>query len=129
MLPSAYRLTRRSDFGRVYAKGRSYAGDLVVVYVLPTKEQCIRVGFSVSSKLGGAVVRNRTRRRLREALRKLLGQIESGYDLVIVARARAAEASLGQIAAAVEQGFVRARIIRRCDETGRQTSGLCQDAP
>ena len=115
-MPSAYRLTRRSDFGRVYAKGRSYAGDLVVVYVLPTREQSVRVGFTVSSKVGGAVVRNRTRRRLREAVRKLLPQVMSGYDLVIVARARAAEASLGQIAAAVEAVLRRARIIsgERC---------------
>ena len=116
MLPSANRLRRRSDFGRVYAKGRSYAGDLVVVYVLPAKQQPVRVGFSVSSKVGGAVVRNRTRRRLRETVRKLLPQIMSGYDLVFVARVKAAGASLGEIAAAVEQTLVRARIIsgERC---------------
>ena len=129
MLPSAYRLTRRSDFGRVYAKGRSYAGDLVVMYVLPTTEASVRVGFSVSKKLGGAVVRNRARRLLREAVSKLLPQVRGGCDVVIVARARAAGAGLGEIAAAVEQGLVRARIISRCDETGRRSSGLCQDAP
>ena len=128
-MPSAYRLTRRSDFGRVYAKGRSYAGDLVVMYVLPTTEASVRVGFSVSKKLGGAVVRNRTRRLIGEAVRKLLPLVEGGYDLVFVARVKAAGASLTQIAAAVEQALVRARIISRCDETGQQSSGLCQDTP
>ena len=118
-MSSAYRLRRRSDFGRVYAKGRSYAGDLVVMYVLPTKEQSVRVGFSVSGKVGGAVVRNRTRRLIREAVRKLLPRITGGCDLVFVARARSAEASLVRIAPAVEQALVRARIISRCDESGQ----------
>ena len=127
MLSSAYRLRRRSDFGRVYAKGRSYPGDLVVMYVLPTREEPVRVGFSVSKKLGGAVVRNRTRRLIREAVRKLLPQVAGGCDLVFVARVRAAGTSLAQITAAVEQALARARIISRCDETSQRHSGLCQD--
>jgi ribonuclease P protein component len=99
------------------------------MYVLPAKEEPVRVGFSVSKKLGGAVVRNRTRRLIGEAVRKLLPVVRGDCDLVFVARAKAAGASLGQIAAAVEQALVRARIISRCDETGQRSSGLCQDAP
>lgn len=125
MLASAHRLRRRSDFGRVYAKGRSFAGDLIVVYVLPTRGRLARVGFSVSRKLGGAVVRNRVRRRIGEAVRALLPRVPAGLDLVIVARVKAAGADYARIAAAVEQAFIRAKVINRCDET----SGLCQDAP
>jgi ribonuclease P protein component len=119
MLPSAYRLRRRSDFSRVYAKGRSYAADLIVMYVLPTKQSSVRVGFSVSSKVGEAVVRNRTRRLLREATKEFLPQISSIYDLVIVARAKSAGATLSELTDALENVFRRARIVNPASETGQ----------
>lgn len=115
MLPPAFRLRQRSSFSRVYARGRSYATDLVVVYVLPNKGGCSRVGFSVSKKVGGVVVRNRTKRVLREAVRLLLDEVASGYDIVLVARRKAAGASLEDIAPAVRSLFQRQGIIRARD--------------
>jgi ribonuclease P protein component len=56
-----------------------------------------RVGFSVSSKVGGAVVRNRLRRRLREAFRPLISGSSSGVDLVVVARPEAAAARFAEL--------------------------------
>ncbi len=88
MLPSASRLIRRSDFGRVYSRGKSCATDLVVVYVLPNRGQTTRIGFSVSKKLGKAVIRNRVKRKLREAVRETLPELTTGYDVIIVARVK-----------------------------------------
>lgn len=110
MLPSASRLKQQSGFKRVYAKGRSYPSDLVVVYVLPNRSGAIRVGFSVSKKIGNAVVRNRTKRLMREAVRLLLPCIAGGYDVVIVARRRAAGAAFLPIYEAVRALFAKAGI-------------------
>ncbi len=114
MLPSASRLKRRSDFGRVYGKGRSYVTDLIVVYVLPSRSKSTRVGFSVSKKLGKSVVRNRIKRLLREAMRELVPDIAPGFDLVIVARQRVGGATLAEIEHALQEllrksGVMRAR--------------------
>ena len=90
MLVKENRLTKRKEFGYIYKKGRSvYSKHLMLVYV-PTKLKNIRVGFSVSKKVGVAVVRNRTKRRLRECVRPLLPQMRNGL-YVFVARPSIAE--------------------------------------
>ena len=111
MLPSRLRLRQRSLFARVYTKGRSYRTDLVVVYVLPSNGRASRVGFSVSKKLGGGVARNRTRRVLQEATRQLVPLIADGYDVVVVARSRAAEASYWDVLEALKLAFRKAGVL------------------
>ena len=111
MLPSQSRLKRRSEFGRVYTKGRSYATDLIVVYVLPGRSDATKIGFSVGKKLGGAVARNRARRVLQEATRQFVSNIKSGYSVIVVARARVGEASFSSISAAVKTTFERSGIL------------------
>ena len=86
----SYRLQKNKQFQYVYRRGKSAAcKDLVLIFVKGSKT---RVGFSVSKKVGNAVVRNRTKRRLREAFRPYLGQLKRGL-YVVVARPSAAEAS------------------------------------
>jgi ribonuclease P protein component len=70
--------------------------------VLPTREIAIRVGFTVSKRVGKAVARNRVKRRMREAVRRRLPQLRPGQDLVFVARAPAAEATYDQIVESVD---------------------------
>ncbi len=112
MLPAASRLKRRSDFARVYGKGRSYATDLIVVYVLPNREEVTRIGFSVSGKLGKSTIRNRLKRLLREAARRLLSEILPGYDVVVVARQKAVNAELADISSAMRLLFAKLGILR-----------------
>ncbi|MEA4882777.1 MAG: ribonuclease P protein component [Clostridia bacterium] len=83
-------LRRSSEFRRAFREGRSVAGDYVVVHAVPNGLSTVRTGFPVTKKLGGAVVRNRVRRLLREAVRLAEGIPSSGYDMVIIPRRRTA---------------------------------------
>jgi ribonuclease P protein component len=81
------RLTRRAEF-LAAAKGMSAARGAVVVQALSRPEQAgIRIGFTATKRVGGAVIRNRAKRRLREAARAMLPQFgRSGHDYVFIAR-------------------------------------------
>ncbi|MDR7415595.1 MAG: ribonuclease P protein component [Armatimonadota bacterium] len=78
------------EFQAVYAEGRRFAGNLVVVY-RRVRPGPTRVGISVGRKVGKAVVRNRLRRRIREILRLL--PLRPDQEVVVVARSQAAQAS------------------------------------
>ena len=83
--PRSVRLLRHADFERVYKKGRRHFASHITVLYLPRQESesgGVRVGFTVGKVLGGAVVRNRLKRRLREAVR-LHGMIPAAMDVVI----------------------------------------------
>jgi ribonuclease P protein component len=71
-----------------------------------------RIGFSVSRRVGGAVVRNRVKRRLREIVRKRLSHVAPGWDIVITARASAAEAEYGALEEDLREIFSRVRLWR-----------------
>ena len=111
MLPRHQRLRANREFQRVYRSGRSWAHPLLAMHVLPQPEGK-RVGVSVSKKVGKAVERNRVRRRAREAVRSLLPIWREGFDLILVARAPAAEASYHELRAALEELSSRARLVR-----------------
>ena len=83
-----FTLKKNSDFRRLYSKGKSAVDPYMVVYCRKNGTANKRVGFTVSVKLGHAVVRNRVRRRLREIYRLNSHLLKEGWDLVIVARAR-----------------------------------------
>lgn len=86
-------LKKNHEFRRLYAKGKSSVTPYLVVYAGKGKRRRInRVGFTVSAKLGGAVTRNRIRRRLRELYRLHEPEFRAGAELVVVARGRAADA-------------------------------------
>ena len=82
------RLKRRADFLRVASKGRKAPMPGVVVQALKRDDDApARIGFTVTKKVGNAFIRNRTRRRLKEAARLLLGQRGlTGVDLVLIGR-------------------------------------------
>ena len=72
-------------FRRAYNRGKSAADSRLVLYVRGNGQKGNRLGFTVSTKVGCAVVRNRVRRRLREIYRLHEGQVLGGRDVVVVA--------------------------------------------
>ena len=97
---SRYTIKQNSDFRRLYARGKSSANRFLVLYCRRNGRGVNRLGYTVSSKLGGAVVRNRVRRRLREIARLNAPGLKTGWDLVVVARTRAVSASYAELDAA-----------------------------
>lgn len=97
MLKKTYRLTRRNDFRRVYKRGKSWANYAMVLYVTPSKNKTMRIGFSVSKKIGKAVVRNRVKRQMREAAFHLLPAFLPERDYVFIARQGIKEKSSAEI--------------------------------
>lgn len=85
---SRYSLKKNSDFKRIYSKGKSCVTPFMVVYCRKNRENENRIGFTVSAKMGHAVVRNRIRRRLREIYRLNKTSFSKGWDIIIVARSR-----------------------------------------
>ncbi|MBZ5534896.1 MAG: ribonuclease P protein component [Acidobacteriia bacterium] len=80
--PKQIRLTRRSDFQRVYKNGRRARGIHFVVFFDTNHLSYSRFGMTVSKKLGSAVRRNRIKRIFREALRSHQGEAMPGFDFV-----------------------------------------------
>lgn len=97
-LPSRLRLKESRDFARMKAQGQSQAGRLLVLAVLRREgEADFRFGLVTGKKLGGAVVRNRLRRQLREVIRAHRAEIAPGFDFVIIGRWRAPQAHFTEL--------------------------------
>ena len=113
MLPARHRLRERADFTTaVRGPGASRAGGrLIVVHANRTDARAElppRVGFVVSKAVGNAVVRNRTKRRLRASVATRLNGIPAGLDLVVRANPPAAAASWDELDLAVARQLDKA---------------------
>lgn len=84
-------------FRRLYHVGSHSANRYLVLYCRKNRSPINRVGITVGKKLGKAVVRNRVRRRLREIYRLHEENFRRGYDIVVVARGQAVDASYAQL--------------------------------
>lgn len=111
------RLRRARDFAAVHARGRGPSNVLLAVRALATAGDTSRVGFAVGKRVGNAVVRNRVKRRLREAVRTMA--LPSGWDLILIARPAAAHADFARLAGAARSLLGRAGVV---DSAGGRAS-------
>jgi ribonuclease P protein component len=112
-LPRPLRLARSEDFSRVRAAGQTFRGRLLLLNVAPNGLPHNRYGVVTGKRLGGAVIRNRVRRLLRESVRTTDARLRSGWDVVLVAHPSAA----GKPASDIQQAF----------ESAAQQAGLFYD--
>lgn len=113
--PKGSRLLKHADFQAVYQQGRKhFSGNVAVFYRERGDQAGPRVGFTVGKVLGGAVERNRIRRRLRAAVQGRLGQLVRPVDVVLHPRKSALElefstldAEIGQLFAVIQKGRAR----------------------
>ncbi|MBQ9685902.1 MAG: ribonuclease P protein component [Oscillospiraceae bacterium] len=109
-------LKKNSDFRRLYAKGKSAVTPYMVVYCRRNRGGVNRLGYTVSTRLGHAVVRNRVRRRLREIYRLNADRLRSGYDIVIVARTRCVGADYRRMEASFLRACEKLALMKEADE-------------
>ncbi|MFQ5996487.1 MAG: ribonuclease P protein component [Dehalococcoidales bacterium] len=102
-------LTRAAQYTLVYREGNSWVSDLVVMKALPNGLTISRYGFSVSRRVGKAVVRNRVKRLLREILR--LTPLQPGWDIIFIARPLVAGASYANLEKSIKGLLFRARLL------------------
>lgn len=115
-----FRLSRSEDFKRVRRTGKSYAHPLVVLIVQASEsEERLKIGVAAGKTVGGAVVRNRAKRLLREALRERIPNLLRQFDreraanqnLILIARPALATASIADVRSALTQLLRRAKLL------------------
>lgn len=87
-MPTFDTLKLNKEFRRLYGRGKSAVGPVLVTYVLKNRLGYTRIGITTGKKIGCAVQRNRARRVILAAWRALLPDINGGYDIVFVARGK-----------------------------------------
>jgi len=109
------RLRSKTDFANVFKHGKAAANHQFVVYVKKSEAESFRFGVSVSRKIGGAVVRNRIRRRVKEIVRRMEPEMRKQVDIVCIVRKAALELDHEGLQRSLRHVFRRA--------------GLLEDAP
>ena len=105
------KLKQNSDFRRIYGRGKAFVKPAFVTYALKNRTDDIRIGITVSKKLGGAVQRNRAKRILTAAFASVASELKNGYDIVFVARTRILTKKSTDIAAQMKENFQEAELL------------------
>ena len=112
-------LTRPAQYALVYSKGGTWVNRLVVLRALRSGQANTRYGFSVSKRLGMAVVRNRTKRQFREIMRQV--NLRPGWDIVFIARPQGRTVTFAEWRAAMLNVLGRAQLVGENEKAGFKT--------
>ncbi|MBQ1821521.1 MAG: ribonuclease P protein component [Clostridia bacterium] len=107
-----YSLKRHKEFRYTYARGKSQSTPLFALVYAKSRNETVRVGFSVSKRVGNAVRRNRAKRRMRESLTPMLGRIPGGFNVIFVAKPDVPDAPFSELQKQMEALLKRAGLWR-----------------
>ncbi len=93
-------LKKDEDFKKIYRHRKTYGNRNFTLYIKPNHSDQVRIGFSISKKVGKAVTRNLIKRRLKMLYRDHCDQLKPGYDLVLVVKNNVADLSFQQLKSA-----------------------------
>ena len=110
-MPAYPTLRRRADFEAVTRSGSLSAGRLLVLRARRNDGPITRIGLATPATLGGAVERNRVRRRVRELVRARYGGMGAGWDLLVITKPDAGRASYVELGAALDILLTRAGVL------------------
>ncbi len=106
------KLKLNSEFRRIYGRGKSLVTPAFVAYAFKGRTDKVRLGITVTKKIGGAVERNRAKRVLTAAFNEVAGQIGSGWEFVLVARTRILKVKSQDVAAQLKDFLEREGITK-----------------
>lgn len=106
-----HRLTSSTDFKRVRRTGRSYAHPFLVLVAAPNDLGITRFGFTAGRAVGGAVQRNRAKRRMRATFQQQFSKIKQGWDIILIARPAILKAPWQQLVRSLGQLLKRAELL------------------
>ncbi len=86
MLEKQYRLKKNKEFNYIYKKGKTVSNKVLSVVYVKTKLDNIKVGFSISNKVGNSVVRHKIKRQLTHLFKEFINQVNKNYNYIFVAR-------------------------------------------
>ena len=117
MLPKVFRLKKKVEFQKVYKEGHSITTPILVLSFLKKQQPGTpKIGFAVAKKVGTAVSRNKIKRQMREAVRPYISTIDSGYDIIFIARMRIKGISLRDVEKDMLALLKRAKLLNRKEE-------------
>lgn len=113
-----YKLKSSKAFDYIHKYGKSIANNNLVLAYSPTKFN-LKVGFSVSKKIGKAVVRNKTKRRLREGFRQLIPYLNPHFNYVFIARQNAKDCDYHELLSSMKHLLLKANLVKNIDEISK----------
>lgn len=106
-------LRGKSNFSKVYNKGKSMGGRFVVIFYCPNNLDYNRYAFLASKKVGNSVKRNRARRLMKESFRLGEFQFKAGYDIIFIARNTISEAKCMDVKRSMEKSLTKTGVIMK----------------
>ena len=100
-------LKKSKEFSKIYKSGKSVADKYLVLYYRRNNLGYSRIGYSISKKVGNAVVRNRIKRLLKESYRLNFDDFKDGYDFIFIARVRAKDITFKEVEKSMKKLFGR----------------------
>ena len=112
-LPKRHRITRGSDFDKVFSKGETVKNSFFFVYYLKNNRDYVRIKAIVSSKVSNkAVKRNTIRRKLEEIVKSHLLKLKPGFDIIIISRHKVKEQEYPKLKESLEEIFLKANLVK-----------------